>query len=277
MIPVKFDHIYNQDCIEGMKNLIPDSSIDIIIADPPYNLSKGKTQKYSFDHSKDRNTQNPVSTTGSRKGTSTPLIVPATTEWDTFTYSEYIDFSVAWLTEAYRVLKPTGSMWIFGTYHNMGVINVVLHQLEYNFINEVIWYKRNATPNLTCRQLTASHENLYWVSKNSKDYFFDYKMSKEGDYPEDSFKNDGKQMRTVWDIPQAKKAEEIKYGRHQTQKPLAVITRMLQVSSQAGMVMMTPFAGSGSECVAAKNLGLHFIGFEVAPEYVDLANKRLYN
>lgn len=264
---MELDVIINQECVTGIQNLIPDNSIDLIIADPPYNLNRGKQANYSFDHTKDK---------GRSKEGFDPIVTvnSSNKEWDTYTYDGYIDFSVSWLTETLRVLKPTGSMWIFGTYHNMGIINVVLHQLGYHFINEVIWYKRNATPNLTCRNLTASHENLFWVSK-TKEYEFNYDWTKQASFPDDSFKNDGKQMRTVWDIPQSKGKDETKFGKHPTQKPLSILRRVVQIASHPSAVMMTPFAGSGSECVAAKSLGLHYIGFEMSPEYVELANKRL--
>lgn len=261
------DTIYNQDCVTGMQEHIPDNSIDIIIADPPYNLNRGKQANYSFDHAKAKGR--------SKKSIDSVATVDSSNQdWDTFSYDEYIDFSVSWLTEAYRVLKPEGSMWIFGTYHNMGIINVVLHQLGYHFINEVIWYKRNATPNLTCRNLTASHENMYWVSKSTA-YNFNYDWTRTADLPDDSFKKEGKQMRTVWDVPQNKNKDELKFGKHPTQKPLSIITRMLQVSALPGMVFLTPFAGSGSECIAAKTLGLSYIGFEISPEYISLAQNRL--
>ena len=259
--------IHQMDCVTGMKELIPDGSIDLVLADPPYNLNRGKQANYSFDHSKDK---------GYSKEAPEHVATVETSEknWDSFTFDDYIDFSVQWLQEVQRVLKPDGSMWIFGTYHNIGVINVVLHQLNYNFINEVIWYKRNATPNLSCRTLTASHENLLWVSL-TKDYTFNYDWAKTESFPEDSFKNEGKQMRTVWDIPQTKTKEELAYGKHPTQKPLSILKRMIQVSANPGMIMLTPFAGSGSECIAAKSLGLDYIGFEVSPEYKALAETRL--
>lgn len=264
---LKTNVIYNMDCIEGMKKLIPDDSIDLIVADPPYNLDRGKKLNYSFDHTKDKDGV-------SHKDSSSNPIASSDSQWDSFSFDEYIDFSVAWLTEARRILKPTGSMWIFGTYHNMGVVNVILHQLDYNIINEVIWYKRNATPNLTRCNLTASHENLFWVSL-TKQYTFNYEWTRETSFPDDTFKNEGKQMRTVWDIPKNKTREELKYGKHPTQKPLSILKRVIEVSALPQMIMLTPFAGSGSECVAAKSLGLSYIGFEASPEYVALANQRL--
>lgn len=260
--------IHHLDCVTGMRRYIPDESIDLIVADPPYNLNRGKQANYSFDHSKDA---------GYSKESPeyTKAVTASDQTWDSFTFDEYIDFTATWLQEVQRVLKPTGSMWIFGTYHNIGVINVVLHQLNYNFINEVIWYKRNATPNLTCRNLTASHETLLWTSINKSDYFFNYDLAKTGSFKEDSYKNEGKQMRTVWDIPQSKTKEELAYGKHPTQKPLSILKRMIQISAKPNMVMMTPFAGSGSECIAAKLLGLDYVGFEINAEYIALAETRL--
>lgn len=149
--------IINGECVSEMKKL-PDSCIDLIIADPPYNLSKGGEWKWD----------NSVELQG--MGGNWNKVMQ---EWDNFTLESYMTFTKAWLTEAKRILKPTGSMWIFGTYHNMGVINVTCQMLGIEIINEVIWYKRNAFPNLAGRRLTASHETILWCNKGGKkrEYF----------------------------------------------------------------------------------------------------------
>jgi site-specific DNA-methyltransferase (adenine-specific) len=255
--------VINQDCIEGMKTL-EDNTVDLIIADPPYNLSKGGEWKWD----------NSVKLAG--MGGNWNKVMES---WDNMSLSEYFAFTITWLTEAQRILKPTGSMWIFGTYHNIGIINVVCQLLNIEIINEVIWYKRNAFPNLSGRRLTASHETILWCNKGGKkrEYYFDYDYSKNGNFDYDSLKQPGKQMRTVWDISNNKKKRELEYGKHPTQKPLRILKRMIQLSSREGDIMLTPFSGAGSECVAAKELGRNYIGYEIDPQYVDITHKRLEN
>lgn len=253
--------IYNIDCIEGMQKL-PDNSVDLIIADPPYNLSKGGDWKWD----------NSVKLEG--MGGNWNKVMQ---NWDDYTLESYFEFTKMWLTEAKRILKPTGSMWIFGTYHNTGIINVVCQLLKIEIINEVIWYKRNAFPNLSGRRLTASHETILWCNKGAKkrEYYFDYEYSKNGRFPGDLLKSEGKQMRTVWDISNNKTKEELLYGKHPTQKPLKILKRMIRLSSKKGDIMLTPFAGAGSECVAAKETGREYIGYETDTVYVEIANTRL--
>lgn len=253
--------IINSDCIAGMRTF-PDDSVDLIIADPPYNLSKGGDWKWD----------NSVSLSG--MGGNWNKVMQ---DWDNFTFESYISFTQAWLTEAKRILKPTGSMWIFGTYHNIGIINVVCQQVGVEIINEVIWYKRNAFPNLSGRRLTASHETILWCHKGGKkrEYYFDYDYSKNGDFDGDGLKTPEKQMRTVWDVPNNKGRSELQFGKHPTQKPLKILKRMIRLSSKAGDTVLTPFAGAGSECVAAKMTGRNYIGFEVDGSYCSIAEERL--
>ena len=253
--------IINGECVSEMKK-IPDSCIDLIIADPPYNLSKGNDWKWN----------NSVELRG--MGGNWNKVMQ---EWDDFTFESYMTFTKAWLTEAKRILKPTGSMWIFGTYHNIGVINVTCQMLGIEIINEVIWYKRNAFPNLAGRRLTASHETILWCNKGGKkrEYYFDYEYSKCGDFSYDSLKTPGKQMRTVWDISNNKEKSELAYGRHPTQKPIKILKRMIKLTSRSGDIMLTPFSGSGSECVAAKMTGRKYIGIELDNSYCEIATERL--
>lgn len=260
---MELNTIINRDCIEGMKTL-EDNTVDLIIADPPYNLSKGGEWKWD----------NSVKLAG--MGGNWNKVMES---WDNMSLSEYFAFTITWLTEAQRILKPTGSMWIFGTYHNIGIINVVCQLLNIEIINEVIWYKRNAFPNLSGRRLTASHETILWCNKGGKkrEYYFDYDYSKNGNFDYDSLKQPGKQMRTVWDISNNKEKRELEYGKHPTQKPLRILKRMIQLSSREGDIMLTPFSGAGSECVAAKELGRNYIGYEIDPQYVDITHKRLEN
>ena len=240
---------------------IPDKSIDLIIADPPYNASNGG--EWSWDSSK-----NLPGFGGDWKKVSE--------NWDNMTLDEYFSFTLAWLTECKRVLKPTGSMWVHGTYHNAGIINVAMQMLGIEIINEVVWYKRNSFPNLSGRRLTASHETILWAhSGKTRKYKFNYEHSKNGSYNEDKLKSPGKQMRTVWDISNNKEKDELRHGKHPTQKPERLIRRMIQLSSSEGEICLVPFAGAGSECVAACKEGLNFIGIEIDPQYVAIACERI--
>lgn len=258
---IRTDYISNIDCIKGMAAL-PTESVDLIIADPPYNLSKSGAWKWD----------NSVQLTGLGGNWSI-----TDESWDNMSLSDYFKFSLAWLTEVKRVLKSTGSAWVFGTYHNIGIINVVCQLLGLEIINEVIWYKRNAFPNLSGRRLTASHETILWIHSGTKkrSYYFDYMYSKNGHFLGDTLKIDGKQMRTVWDLSNNKRPEELKYGKHPTQKPIKLLDRIIKISSKTGDVILAPFSGAGSECVAAKINGRHYIGFEIEKEYCDIANERL--
>ena len=255
------DKIYNEDCIEGMKK-IPDKSVDLIIADPPYNLSSG----------------NAIHCEGNKviKGMGGEWN-KRLEDWDNYSFGDYFEFTKLWLTEAKRILKPTGSLWVFGTYHNIGVINVICQLLDLEIINEVIWYKSNSFPNLAGRRLTASHETILWChnSPKKRKYKFNYELSKDGDYSYDDLKSPGKQMRTVWSIPNNKEKWELKFGKHPTQKPYRIIKRMVELTTDAEDLVLCPFSGAGTECLTAKKLGRHFIGFETEKEYFDLSLKRL--
>ncbi|MCQ4022036.1 site-specific DNA-methyltransferase [Ruminococcus sp. zg-924] len=244
--------------------LLPDNCVDLIIADPPYNLSKGRDWKWD----------NSITLNG--MGGNWNKVMES---WDDFTLETYYQFTFAWLQEAQRILKPTGSMWIFGTYHNIGIINLICQILKIEIINEVVWYKRNAFPNLSGRRLTASHETILWCNKGGKkrEYYFDYEYSKNGNFVGDGLKSPEKQMRTVWDIPNNKDKEELRYGKHPTQKPIKILTRMIKLSSKDSDIVFTPFAGAGSECVAAKLCGRHYLGVELEEDYVTIANNRLYH
>ena len=262
-IDIAFDYISNTNCLEGMQSL-PDNCIDLIIADPPYNLSKSRSWKWD----------NSIILSG--MGGNWNI---TNENWDNITLEDYFNFSIAWLSEAKRILKPTGSMWIFGTYHNIGIINTVCQLLSIEIINEVIWYKKNAFPNLSGRRLTASHESILWVHSGGKkrEYFFDYEYSKNGNFSLDTLKAPGKQMRTVWELSNNKDKEEIRYGKHPTQKPIKVLTRIINLSSRPNNIILAPFSGAGSECVAAKLTGRHYIGFELDKDYCSISEKRLLN
>lgn len=262
--PFELNRIHNEDCIKAMKKL-PNASVDIAIADPPYNASKGNNWQWD----------NSVSLPGFGGNWSKVMA-----DWDDMPLGDYFAFCVAWLSELKRVVRPTGSIWIHGTYHNIGIINFALQMLKVEIINEIVWYKRNSFPNLSGRRLTASHETILWAhtgGEKKRKYYFDYEASKSMESPEDLLKQAGKQMRTVWDVPNNKKREELAFGKHPTQKPVRLLKRMLEISARAGDVLLVPFSGSGADCVAAKELGINFIGFETDESFVQLANSRVGN
>ncbi|NTU50539.1 MAG: site-specific DNA-methyltransferase [Desulfobulbaceae bacterium] len=213
---------------------MPSACIDIAIADPPYNLSKGNEWKWD----------NSVSLPGFGGNWSKVMA-----EWDNMPLADYFAFTISWLRELKRVVRPTGSIWIHGTYHNIGVVNFALQMLSIEIINEVVWYKRNSFPNLSGRRLTASHETILWAHtgcKNKRNYCFNYEEAKAMTTPEDLLKEPGKQMRTVWDVPNNKKREELAFGKHPTQKPVRLLKRMIEISARRGDLLLVPFAGSGS-------------------------------
>lgn len=253
--------VHTADFFEVAPSL-SDDSVDLVIADPPYNLSKGG--EWSWEGTVDL-----PGFGGSWEKTMA--------EWDDMSLSDYVEFTLAWLSEIRRVLAPTGSLWVHGTYHNIGIVNVAMQLLNIEILNEVIWYKRNAFPNLAGTRLTASHETILWAhtGEGEREYTFNYELSKEMVCPEDHLKKPGKQMRTVWDIPNNKGKEELKFGSHPTQKPLRLLRRMVSISASSDDLLLAPFAGVGSECVAAAEHGLDFIGFEIDEEYAGIANQRL--
>lgn len=252
------------DSLEYMKNM-PSDSVDIIIADPPYNLSKGGNYKITQENK-------PKGFGGDWN--------KVMENWDNMPLMDYVSFTKEWLQEAKRILRSSGSIWIHGSYHNIGIINFVMQMIDFEIINEIVWYKRNSFPNLTGKRLTASHETIIWGHSGTpkkREYNFNYEYSKEIEYPEDMLKQSGKQMRTVWDVPNNKKKEELQFGKHPTQKPIRLIKRMLELSAKEGDLVFTPFSGSGTEVVAAKMLGLDYLGIEMEEEYVKLSEERLGN
>lgn len=255
-------HLYNEDAYEGLDKL-EDKSFDLAIVDPPY----GASSKHAWSYG-DK---------GKIKGFGGNWKI--TNEiWDTLSKDESFNSTMRWLSELKRLVKETGSIWIHSTYHNSGFVNVCCQLLGLEIINEVVWYKRNAFPNLSGRRLTASHETILWVhtgGENNRKYRFNYAESKAFSSSSDTLKAAGKQMRTVWDIPNNKTPEELKYGTHPTQKPLKVSERILLLSGLKGGKLLVPFAGSGTEMVAGINYGMDVYGYEIEPQYFDIAKKRI--
>jgi site-specific DNA-methyltransferase (adenine-specific) len=250
-----------QDSFKGMAEL-PSHSFDLAIADPPYGASTTATWKIDRGH-------------GLRgMGGAWKL---ASHSWDQLCNIEGFEGTMAFLLELKRLVKPTGSLWIHATYHNAGVVNVACQILGLEIINEVIWFKRNAFPNLSARRLTASHETIFWVHTGEKkrQYRFNYEEVKSAQFPGDSLKERGKQLRTVWDIPNNKTQEELEFGSHPTQKPLRLTERLLVISGVRGGRLLVPFLGSGTEVIAGMRYGMTCTGFEIDTNYFDLACQRI--
>ena len=195
-----------------------DNFFDLCIVDPPYGASTTKNWNYSSD-------KKLQGFGGDWKLTSEV--------WDLLSQNDSFQSTYFWLKELKRVIKPTGSIWIHSTYHNSGFVNVCCQLLGLEIINEVVWYKCNSFPNLSGRRLTASHETILWVHKGGekkREYVFNYEDSKAFSSSSDLLKEQGKQMRTVWDIPNNKAKEEMKFGSHPTQKPLRVAERIVMIT-----------------------------------------------
>lgn len=256
---LRIDQVYAANFLDLAPGL-PDQSVDIIIADPPYNASKGTALAL------------PSGRLPGSGGTWRKI----GQVWDDMSLDDYVGFTLTWLSEARRVLKQTGSMWVHGTYHSAGIVNVAMQILGIEIINEIVWYKRNSFPNLAGRRLTASHETILWAHRGGqRAYRFNYEHSKRGDFSDDPLKTPGRQMRTVWDLPNNKPRDEHAHGRHPAQKPVRLARRCLQIAARPGDLCLVPFAGSGTECVAAAREGLHYIGFEIDPAYAAIAAARL--
>lgn len=243
--------LYLGDCLEVLKEF-PENYFDMIFADPPYRLSNG-----GFTCSNGKR----VSV---NKG-----------KWDESQglKEDYL-FNKKWLKECRRVLKPNGTIWVSGTYHSIYSCGLALQVVGFHILNDIIWYKPNASPNLSCRYFTASHETLIWARK-SKDgrHFFNYKLMKEGNWPEDFLKQPRNQMRSVWAIG-TPKASEKKFGKHPTQKPLDLLIRIILSSTKEGDLILDPFTGSSTTGIASFLYNRKFIGIDIEKEYLDLSIKR---
>jgi site-specific DNA-methyltransferase (adenine-specific) len=243
--------LYEGDCIEILKE-IPEDFIDMIFADPPYFLSNG-----SF-------TCHAEKWVSVKKG-----------DWDLGSgYFKNLEFHVKWLKECKRVLKPNGTIWISGTYHSVYQYGVALEINGYHLLNDIIWFKPNAAPNLSCRFFTASHETLIWARKGKKaKHIFNYDLMKKGRWEEDPLKKDGVQMRSVWSIGTPKPSEKI-FGKHPTQKPLALLKRIVLASTNEGGIVLDPFTGSSTTGIVSFINGRKFIGIDTEKKYLDLSINR---
>ncbi len=244
------NQILQGDCIE-MMNSLPEKSVDLIFADPPYNLQLGG------DLHRPNNTK----------------VDACDDHWDQFdSFKAYDDFSKAWLKAARRILKDDGTIWVIGSYHNIFRVGVTLQDLGYWMLNDVIWRKTNPMPNFRGRRFTNAHETMIWCSKSEKaKYNFNYEAMK-------AF-NDDVQMRSDWLLPICNGGERLKddagQKAHPTQKPESLLYRVIMASSKPGDVVLDPFFGTGTTGAVAKKLGRNFIGLERESDYIKVAEKRI--
>lgn len=242
--------IVRSDCIVALK-MLPSQSVDLVFADPPYNL---QLQSELL---------RPNQT----------VVDGVNDEWDKFTSDDdYEKFNMEWLRECRRILKPNGTMWVIGSYHNIFRIGKIMADLGFWTINDVIWYKTNPMPNFKGTRFTNATETLIWAmrSKDQKTYTFNYHAMKTI--------NDDKQMTNVWHLPLCTGPERIKidgFKAHSTQKPEAILYRIILASSNEDEIVLDPFLGSGTTAAVAKKLGRKFIGIEINAQYVDIAANRI--
>ncbi len=228
-------------------NRLPKESIDLIFADPPYNLSN------------DGFTCHAGKRVSVNKG-----------KWDKSRgIEEDFESHFNWIEACRRVLKQNGSLWISGTYHSIYTCGFALQKQGWHMINDICWYKPNASPNLSCRMFTASHETLLWARKDKRTkHTFNYDAMKNGSWSNDFIKKSGKQMRSIWAINTPKNGEK-KYGKHPTQKPEALLERIILASSNEGDIVLDPFCGSATTGVAALRHNRKFVGIDLEKEYLD--------
>jgi len=244
------DTILVGDCIDHM-NALPAGSVDLIFADPPYNLqlAEGLTRP---DQSK---------------------VDAVDDDWDKFeSFAHYDDFTRRWLKAARRLLKPDGAIWVIGSYHNIFRVGTALQDLDYWMLNDIVWRKANPMPNFRGTRFTNAHETLIWAARSQKSRVtFNYEAMK--------LSNDDTQMRSDWLFPICTGSERLKDDSdgkvHPTQKPEALLFRILNATTKPGDVVLDPFFGTGTTGAVARKLGRHFIGIEREDAYVAAALKRL--
>ena len=249
--PAWMNSIIKGDCVAALEKL-PENAVDVIFADPPYNL-----QLEGNLHRPDQS-----------------MVDAVDDDWDKFSdFAAYDAFTRAWLMAARRVLKPNGTIWVIGSYHNIFRVGTVLQDLGYWVLNDVIWRKSNPMPNFRGRRFTNAHETMIWASRdqNAKQYTFNYEAMKMA--------NDEVQMRSDWLFPICTGHERLKNEEgtkvHPTQKPEALLHRVLMSSTKPGDVILDPFFGTGTTGAVAKRLGRNFVGIERQQDYIDAATARI--
>ena len=242
--------IIHGDCTIALRNLA-DHSVDLVFADPPYNLQlSGELSRPDQTH-----------------------VDAVKDAWDQFdSFVAYDEFTKIWLTEVRRVLKPDGSIWVIGSYHNIFRVGTILQDLDYWILNDVVWRKTNPMPNFRGRRFTNAHETLIWAARSQKSrHTFNYEAMKA--------LNGDLQMRSDWELPLCTGNERLKQAdgkkAHSTQKPENLLARVILASSQRHDVILDPFFGTGTTGAVAKKLKRQFIGIEKEATYVDIARRRI--
>ena len=252
-VPARVDLPINQilrgDCIENMRTL-PSQSVDMIFADPPYNLQLGGDL---------------ARPDGSR-------VDAVTDDWDKFdSFATYDRFTREWLAEARRILKPSGSIWVIGSYHNIFRVGAMMQDLGFWILNDIVWRKSNPMPNFKGTRFTNAHETLIWASMGEKaKYTFNYRAMKT--------LNDELQMRSDWVLPICSGQERLRRNgvkAHPTQKPEALLYRVMLSTTRKGDVVLDPFFGTGTTGAVAKRLGRDWIGCEREEAYIEVAQERI--
>lgn len=245
------DSIIKGDCVAALEAL-PSHSVDAIFADPPYNLQLGGAL-----HRPDQS-----------------LVDAVDDEWDQFaSFEAYDAFTRAWLLACRRVLKPNGTIWVIGSYHNIFRVGAIMQDLNFWLLNDIVWRKTNPMPNFKGRRFQNAHETMIWASRDAKakSYTFNYEALKAS--------NDDVQMRSDWLFPICSGHERLKGddGKkiHPTQKPEALLARVIMSCTKPGDVVLDPFFGSGTTGAVAKRLGRHFVGIEREQDYIDAASARI--
>ncbi|HLO18738.1 MAG TPA: site-specific DNA-methyltransferase, partial [Anaerolineales bacterium] len=248
-INLSFNQILHGDCIEILKSL-PENSVDLIFADPPYNLQL----------------QNDLYRPNMTK-------VDAVNDgWDKFEgFAEYDAFTTKWLSASQRVLKDTGTIWVIGSYHNIYRVGAIMQDLGFWILNDIVWIKNNPMPNFRGVRFTNAHETIIWAQKKKgAKYTFNHKSMKA--------LNEDLQMRSDWSLPLVTGKQRIKSNgtkAHSTQKPEALLYRIILASSNPDDVVLDPFFGTGTTGAVAKKLGRNWIGIERDKKYIKIAQKRI--
>ncbi|HOJ52254.1 MAG TPA: site-specific DNA-methyltransferase [Syntrophales bacterium] len=240
--------LYHANCLEFMDVLIkkfPMGKFDMIFADPPYFLSNGGITCHAGK-----------------------MVKVDKGAWDKSRGAEINhEFNLSWLSRCQKLLKPHGTIWVSGTHHVIHSVGYAMQQLGMKILNDITWEKPNPPPNLSCRYFTHSTETIIWAAKNERTkHRFNYEIMRQ--------LNAGKQMKSVWTIP-APNGEEKAFGKHPTQKPIALLERIILASTNEGDLVFDPFAGSSTTGVAAVNLKRRFVGCELESDFISLSINRL--
>ena len=241
------NQILTGDCLSILPSF-PGGVFDCCIADPPFNMSQKKGLGWAFSSH-----------------------ITMQEGWDIFSKDEYSQFTLDWASEVLRVVKPNGNIFVFGSFHSIFTLGFILQNiLNRRIITQIVWYKPNAQPNITCRMFTESTEFIIWAtnneSKKAKNWTFNYQEMKA--------MNDNKQMRNMWEIPLTKPSER-KYGKHPSQKPLAVVERLILAGTNKEDLILDPFGGAGTTGVGAQKHNRNWVIIEKEELYNEIARQRL--